>query len=584
MAFSRTPAYRGHRGAVLVISMIFMTIFSIFAVSLASLSNVNAQVAANHQKANRALTAAQSGLDCVKYIAKKAILEKTYFKDISPTQADQAWTDLRDYIGTLNLDGKGVTSGRLPDGTGDQIDITGLDLGNSGGQCNIHLYRYDDDPMTILLKSTGIDGQIQRTIEMQLGLVKEGFEDAIVSRGRMWLTGDTTIEGDIFSTWDRADISPFNITSDSTINGTVKTVLTQEEIDQENEFQLNSTTSSGLPLFSYGETVYDAEGDPISGTYGSVDDNGYMTDTDGNPVFDNDGNRVPVDLDNRYIGSDDELQGYYEGLDYGSVYDEELQPGIDISDYDTDSYLDGLVNIPSSSTEEVEYFPHASGDYTYPRDGSPSNTWNEELDRHVYENQTFTDARLPQGRHALFRNCTFEGVLYVDCYKNSTSRSRTNNVRFEDCQFNGVIITDVPKTFHWRRNCLYFTGEATFDNQSDVPEATILAPHFNVNLGNTNPQQSDNNILQGAIVGGIVDVRGNAKITGSIISMCDTTQWSSGYVTNIGATLNDGGSETTELGDVGVINIEFSPYGSPNGILTPITIQANLGSYSECTL
>ncbi|MBN1359141.1 MAG: hypothetical protein JW993_01045, partial [Sedimentisphaerales bacterium] len=154
--------------------------------------------------------------------------------------------------------------------------------------------------------------------------------------------------------------------------------------------------------------------------------------------------------------------------------------------------------------------------------------------------------------------------------------------RFEDCTFNGVIVTDVPQPFNWQRNALYFTGAATFDNQSSVQEATILAPHFNVNLGNTNPEQSDNNLLTGAIVGGIVDVRGNAQIYGTIISMFDTTPYSSGYVTNIGATLDDGGSETTELGDIGVISITpEEDMMLPSGISSPIIIKPDPTTYSE---
>jgi hypothetical protein len=155
-------------------------------------------------------------------------------------------------------------------------------------------------------------------------------------------------------------------------------------------------------------------------------------------------------------------------------------------------------------------------------------------------------------------------------------------VRFENCTFNGTIITNVPQQFNWKNNCLYFTGEAEFDNHSSIQEATILAPHFNVNLGNTNPNGGDDNVLTGAIIGGIVDVRGNAQIYGTIVSMCDTSQWTSGYVTNIGATLDDGGSETTEPGDVG--DIDITPEEDqmlPSGITTPIVIKPLQSTYSE---
>jgi hypothetical protein len=131
------------------------------------------------------------------------------------------------------------------------------------------------------------------------------------------------------------------------------------------------------------------------------------------------------------------------------------------------------------------------------------------------------------------------------------------------------------------KNCLYFTGEETFQNNTSIP-ATILAPNFNVNLGNTNPNSGENNVLTGAIVGGIVDVRGNAEVYGTIISMYDTSGYSSGYVSNIGATLGDGGSETTDPGDVGVINITPDPDKMlPSGITTPIIIKPLQDTYSE---
>jgi hypothetical protein len=175
-------------------------------------------------------------------------------------------------------------------------------------------------------------------------------------------------------------------------------------------------------------------------------------------------------------------------------------------------------------------------------------------------------------------------MLYIDC---GQSGSTYNNVRFEDCTFYGPIVTDTPSypsgdsSTWWKKNCLYFTGEEDFNNVTDIP-ATILAPNFNVNLGNTNPDIGENNILTGAIVGGIVDIRGNAEIFGTVISMYDTSGYSSGYVSNIGATLGDGGSETTEPGDIGTITITPRPdQGLPGGIKTPIVIKPLRTSYNE---
>jgi len=547
MISSHIPAKRRQSGVILVLSMIFLAVFSALAVAMASLSNVNTRVAANHHKTNSALYAAQSGLECAKYLVNTVTLAETGFNVVSDAEADVVWTDLCAHIQGTALDGQTVGSPtRFTDsvGSGDQINVLGMDLGDAVSSFSVRFYRHDSDKRTIKIQSVGTADQATRQVYMDMGVTKDSdvLNYAIASRGRMWLTGDTTIHGDIFSAWDRPEISPYNMTSDCAVEGTINTVLTLDQVDNQS-YQMETLNEDGLPI-----------------------------DADGNPLEEN--------YDERYIGWDDEIQGYHEGINYDQLYQD--MPGMDIGDYDTDSYTSGLSTIAScpSGDREVEYFPHASGNYNAPRDGSPNNTWNRKLTRHVYEDQTLTDALLPNNRNALFRNCTFEGVLYIDCAKSTSSYY--NNVRFENCVFNGVIVTDVPQSLKWKHNALYFTGPATFDNQSAVQEATILAPHFNVNLGNTNPQQSDNNILTGAIVGGIVDVRGNAQIYGTIISMCDTTQWSSGYVTNIGATLDDGGSETTELGDIGVI--EVTPEEDkllPSGITSPIIIKPQQNTYSE---
>lgn len=546
----RTSTHVRRRGIVLIMSLVFVALFSTFAVSLATLSGANLQIARNHHTVNSALYAAQSGIECAKYLVSTVSLAETSLNVVTDAEAAQVWTDLTAHLQTTSLDGQSAgvaTTFTDAGGAGDQVLITGMDLGTGSAGFSLRFYRYSSNPKIIYIQSTGAEDQVTRTVQMSMDVTKESevLNYAIASRGRMWLTGDTTIHGDIFSSWDRAEIPPFNMTSDSSVEGTINTVLDLVDIQAE----------------SYDMETLNSDGEPV--------------DVNLNPLGEN--------YTDRYYDEDDEIQGYHEGINYGQST--ENMPGMDISDYDTDSFNSGLTNIPAcpSGDREVEFFPHASGNYNLPRDGTPSNTWNRKLTRHVYEDQTFTDARLPDNYNALFRNCTFEEVLYVDCYKSGSSKY--NNVRFEDCTFNGVIVTDVPEVFKWRHNVIYFTGEATFENTSSVPEATILAPHFNVNLGNTNPQQGDSNVLTGAIIGGICDVRGNAQINGTLISMCDTTQWSSGYVTNIGATLDDGGSETTELGDIGTIEITPAEENMlPSGITTPIVIKPQQDTYYETVL
>jgi len=528
--------HKSRKGVVLLISMMILAFLSVWAVAVCSMSGVNVQLADNHHKVNSALSAAESGLECGRYIVANTLpeLPSTGYNYVTETEADAVWATLCSQVQTQPwVNGQAQTSGN-------EIMTPAISFGDAAASFRVKFSR--DDTHSISVKGIGTDGQVTRQAAVSMSVTKgsEILNYAVASRGRMWLTGDSTIHGDVFSSWNRADISPFNLTSDSTVEGTVNTVLTLDEIQDEGAFQL--------------ETL----------------------DEDGNPMFDEEGNRI--------YSPEDEIQGQHEGINYDQPNMD--MPGMDISHYNTDQYNEvvmseaGNGDIPASDTIETEYFPHSSGDYSMPRDGTPGHTSNRLLNRNVYENQTFNNVRLPDDRNALFRNCTLDGILYVDCYKSGSVKY--NNVRFENCQFNGVIVSDVPEQFKWQNNCLYFTGEATFNNTSEVQEATILAPNFNVNLGNTNPLQGDNNVLTGAIVGGIVDVRGNAQIYGTIISMCDTSQWSSGYVTNIGATLDDGGSETTEVGDVGVISITpEKEMMLPSGITSPIIVRPLQSTYIE---
>ncbi len=587
----RSVKKRLRRGMAYVIALIFVALFSALSVSFLSMSSANVQTASNHHRANMALNAALSGLECARYVARTTPTLQTGINYVTGEEAATIWDNLCDRLAEIrygNLTVGSVFSFEDAGGSGQAIETAAVPCTDSGATFRIRFYRYSAAPKTIWIQSTGQDGNLTRYVRMKFEITKssEVLRYAIAGRGRMWLTGDTTIYGDIYSSWDRASISPFNMTSDSRVEGTINTVLDQSVVEAQ-RYQMETLDADGHALFEYGVDAYDENGDPLDATCGPADESGYLRYIDDGGAlgyaYDENGQLIPRDYHNRVYSGSDEIQGYHENVNYG-LPDQDNIPGMDIGDYNTDLYLD-LVNgsggngsIPASGTIRREYFPHAAGNYTRRRDSA-----SRQLDRHVYEGQTFTNVRLPENRNALFRNCTFNEVLYIDCNKNSSSYY--NNVRFENCRFNGVIVTDTPQYLKWKENCLYFTGSATFNNTSSIQEATILAPHFNVNLGDANNGQvhnNDENIITGAIVGGIVDIRGNATIEGTIISMADTTSYTSGYVTNIGATLEDGGSETVLIEDVGTITITpDTDQMLPSGITSPIEIRPVSDSYCE---
>lgn len=579
------------KGMALLVAMVFLAVFSAIAVALAAMSGSNLQAASNQRDYDSALAASQSGIEYAKYLVSDFLttgkLPSTSRNYVTDAEADDAWDEFCKYL-RKRTHGRGHAMMGCDHtcngvGNGHKIYTPLIDYGASG-QFSTRFYRLDGDPHTIYIESTGVDGQATRAITMQFKITKDAkvLQYAIASRSRMWITGDSTIHGDIYSAWNLTPaqlsalaqgtktlndfsapgISPFNLTSDSAVLGTINTCWSKEQI-ADKSWQL--------------ETL----------------------DEFGNPMYDADGNKI--------ISSQDEIQGYCEGINY--AVPPQNMAGMDITDYDTTSYYNATLpanggggEIPKPSSTQFtgtdaqlsslgsvcgtrwryEYFPHSSGNYA---SGSGI-----KIKRYIYKNQTFTNARLTSAATssgvysgALFINCTFNGVTYIDC-GTSSNTNYYNNVRFDNCTFNGTIVSNTPQSFKWQPNALYFTGSATFQNDTSS-EATILAPHFNVNLGNTNPVAGTNNVLKGAIVGGIVDVRGNAEVFGTIISMADTSSYTSGYVTNIGATLSDGGSETVAIGDVGTINITPDKDKMlPSGITSPIVLRLDNSSYSETSL
>ena len=518
-----TPIKKGsrrlfRRGAVLIISMIFVLIFSTLAVTMVTMSGTNVQLASNQHKVNSTLSAAQSGLECGRFIIstfQPSVPSDS--GDVTQAQADAVWNLLCSHVQTEQIDGQVVPNAdNFTDGigSGDQIIIPQINYDSTNVSFQLRFYRYGDDPFTIMMQSIGTDGTITRKVAIDIVVKKDTsvLSYAVASKSRVIITGDSTIDGDIYSTWDEPDVAPpFEMDATSVVNGTLNTVI------DEDYFDITDPNYVGYTL----------EGDKVTGTH--------------------------------------------QGINYDQP--NPTTPGFDVADYDTSSYAAMTTTLPASGTTVKEYFPHAPGDYTQPADWSSS-----ELNRQVYDGQTFTDQRIPSGRNSLFKNCTFEGIFYIGIAGNGC-----NNVRFENCQFNGVIVTGVPKDFKWKKNMLYFTGSAIFNN-TVMEEATILAPNFNVNLGNTQTLLSESeSVLTGLVVGGIVDVRGNANIDGTILSMYDPGPLgdvAAQYGTNVG--FSDENPEGGIPEDVGTIYIHPDPGRLlPVGISSDVIIVPVQESYTE---
>ncbi len=277
---------------------------------------------------------------------------------------------------------------------------------------------------------------------------------------------------------------------------------------------------------------------------------------------------------------------------------------------DADGNLDGRPD--NWATAYYEKMPFSSPNYA---------DW---YYRPVYENMVFRDAKILMGTNALFRNCTFVGVTYVQSYASNTHRlwgeygklqmdsssgrpaaspprsiygddagetnyptmlpsSATppnqmimigvpeldkgdvpsnmtgrpgysllpdplviggkrvvdtklfsNNIRFHDCLFVGSIVSDSPTNYTQSRNKLQFTGatrftnkhpdapdDATLNPQSDdvaeIAKSSMMLPGYSVDIGSFNSPPTQDVQLKGAIIAGILDVRGNTTIDGALL-------------------------------------------------------------------
>jgi hypothetical protein len=276
------------------------------------------------------------------------------------------------------------------------------------------------------------------------------------------------------------------------------------------------------------------------------------------------------------------------------------------------------------STDTIESVPYNS---PYPYD---------HYERPVYTNMVFTDVTIPKGTNALFVGCRFEGVTFVDTatdngdpnfnyagmqeadgsqvYDGVTAevdgaavadtKPLGNNLRFHNCTFEGVVVTETPDAFSHVRNKLQFTGDTRFD--LDAPgmsaeqktlyeKSTILAPQYSLDIGTFTQPASGTEVthLEGTIVAGVLDVRGQAEINGSIITTFEPTPGEgvlteggnpANFNTTLGYFESTAGDSEAELpnGGYGKIIIRYDPYRPmPDGIRGPIEVKADMATYFE---
>jgi len=339
----------------------------------------------------------------------------------------------------------------------------------------------------------------------------------------------------------------------------------------------------------------------------------------------------------------DFLQGAIKP-DYGAAPLTTADPALDLltfeqSSFDTSSFAslataevesqkgvgrDGATPIEGTVFEEVPY--GAAYPYDY-------------YDRPVYENMVFEDTRIPLGTNALFKNCRFIGVTFIEVSPNNDDENFNyvgmqesdgtlkhpdydasvngstvndtkpfgNNVRFDDCQFEGPVVSGAPDgsqpaQFTHVRNKVTFTGNTQFDFDKAPTEderklfkrSSLLLPHVSVEMGSFREGDSSNETLElsGAVVAGLIDMRGQIEVRGTLITTFEPTSGtapvqgdtSPQFNTTLGYFSQGQGDLEADLpaGGLGKIRLIYDPsLALPDGINGPLELRPLIQTYNE---
>jgi hypothetical protein len=169
--------------------------------------------------------------------------------------------------------------------------------------------------------------------------------------------------------------------------------------------------------------------------------------------------------------------------------------------------------------------------------------------------------------------------------KKSLGSTKGNNVRFNNCVFEGPVAGSYATAYTHFANSWEFTGATKFDNKWVDPNAghttaTIVSPQVNIEMGSfTDPTQAPST-LTGVVVAGNLDIRGSSRVDGSVIITGDGA--GNTTLAYFGASDGDTNPDANPEGGYGKLNIRYNPtLALPDGILMPVDILTVQGSYRE---
>ncbi|MBN8598871.1 MAG: hypothetical protein J0L78_14455 [Planctomycetes bacterium] len=173
---------------------------------------------------------------------------------------------------------------------------------------------------------------------------------------------------------------------------------------------------------------------------------------------------------------------------------------------------------------------------------------------------------LTTGYSALANPLVVGGKRIVD------TKALSNNVRFHDCTVVGSVVSDSPTVFTNIRNKIQFTGKTKFTtkNPSDpddpdanptdaqlteIAKSSMMLPNYSVDVGNFNAPPDQDIHLQGAVIAGLMDLRGNVTVDGALLMTFDP-QLGSKPLVDVGG---------NPVGNPADFNLSVGYFGSADG-------------------
>ncbi len=198
------------------------------------------------------------------------------------------------------------------------------------------------------------------------------------------------------------------------------------------------------------------------------------------------------------------------------------------------------------------------------------------LDKSDFARYTTNQVQDGPANYADFPNPpVIDGVTRTGSARNTKLYS--NNIRFHDCLFVGSLVSDTPTGFTQVRNKTQFTGATRFSESNpsapndsnlnprpedldEIRKSSLMLPNYSVDIGSFNsptdtytgsdPPPSQNVNLQGTIIAGVLDARGNTSIDGTLLLTFAPTAGVAPLVQN-GVPIGNPANFNTSLGYLG---------------------------------